>query len=354
MNSSTHRVFTAATLLALAGAAPAFAQAPRTLPEKSREHAAAVVAFDKAGVKDDKKYRIAYLTECVDNPYCVTRLNGIKDAVAKFGLELKVFDAQWSLVSQTKAVQNAVTEKFDGYIFGPLAAQPSCALWKSTLKPTEKPVVTVTVPMCGDADYTPGLAATLTMQGPVHYQELVDHAFASCKDKCSAAAIGGFIGSDLQNYWEAAVKKAAEKYPNVSVVVKEAANFDPRIAFQKTQDALSAHPDITVIVSNWDDMTRGIEQGITTSGKKSGSDVRIYSAGANKDTIEKIKAGTINASIALLPYEEGYYATVALLMAMQGKGVNGYIDEADLPEITSKTKTTLISAENAVDYTAKY
>jgi ABC-type sugar transport system substrate-binding protein len=353
MTPTSSRI-TLACLTALSAASVASAQSPRTPPEQSQANAAKVVAFDEAGVKSDKKYRIAYLTECVDNPYCVTRLNGIKDAVEKFGLELKVFDAQWSLINQTKAVQNAVNEGFDGYIFGPLAAQPSCALWKSTLKPTEKPVVTVTVPMCGDADYTPGLAATITMQGPVHYQELVDHAFASCKEKCKAAAIGGFIGSDLQNYWEAAVKNAAAKYPNVTVAVQEAANFDPRIALQKTQDALTAHPDITVIVSNWDDMTRGIEQGVTTSGKKPGTDVRIYSAGANKDTIEKIKSGTINASIALLPYEEGYYATVALLMAMQGKPVDGYIDEADLPEITSKTKTTLISAENAPEYTAKY
>jgi ABC-type sugar transport system substrate-binding protein len=344
----------AAALLALLSSTAALAQAPRTSPEDSRKNAAALVEFDKAGVKADKTYRIAYLTECVDNPYCVQRLNGIKDAVKKFGLELKVFDAQWSLVNQTKAVQNAVNETFDGYIFGPLAAQPSCALWKSTLKPTGRPVVTVTVPMCGDADYTPGLAATITMQGPVHYQELVDHAFSSCSEKCKVAAIGGFIGSDLQNYWEAAVKNAAEKYPNADVVRQEAANFDPRIAFQKTQDSLTAHPDISVIVSNWDDMTRGIEQGVNASGKKAGSDVRIYSAGANKDTVEKIKAGSINASIALLPYEEGYYATIAVLMGIQGKGVNGYVDEADLPEITTKTGTTLITKENAANYTAKY
>lgn len=330
------------------------AQSPRTSTADSQKHVAALVEFDKAGVKADKKYRIAYLTECVDNPYCVQRLNGIKDAIAKFGLELKVFDAQWSLVSQTKTVQNAVAEDFDGYIFGPLAGAPSCALWKSTLVPTGKPVATVTVPMCGDADYTPGLAGTITMQGAVHYQQLVDHAFASCPDTCEVAAIGGFVGSDLQNYWEAAIKIAAEKYPNAKLVVQEAANFDPRIAFQKTQDALTAHPNITVVVSNWDDMTRGIEQGVNASGRKAGTDVRIYSAGANKDTVAKIKAGSINASIALLPYEEGYYATVTVLMAILGKGINGYVDEADLPEIVSTTGTTLITQQNAANYTAKY
>ena len=36
----------------------------------------------------------------------------------------------------------------------------------------------------------------------------------------------------------APIKKAAAKYPNVKVVVDEPANFDPRIALKKIQDAL--------------------------------------------------------------------------------------------------------------------
>lgn len=224
--------------------APGFvsAGAPQTPSDESMKHATALDKFDQAGVKPKKSYRIAYLTECVDNPYCVARLNGIKDASEKFGMTYKVFDAQWSLIAQTNAAQNAVTEGFDGFIFGPLAGQPSCALWNRTLKPSGKPVVTVTVPMCGDADYTPGLAATINIEGPVHYQELVDYAFATCKTPCKAAAIGGFIGSDLQNYWEGAVKKAAAKYPNVQVVVNEAANFDPRIALKKLRTRCSPIP----------------------------------------------------------------------------------------------------------------
>ena len=41
--------------------------------------AKAVVDYDKSGDKPKKKYRIAYLTECVDNPYCLARLAGLND-----------------------------------------------------------------------------------------------------------------------------------------------------------------------------------------------------------------------------------------------------------------------------------
>ena len=159
--------------------------------------AKAVVDYDKSGEKPTKKYRIAYLTECVDNPYCLARLAGLKAAAAKFGFEYKIFDANFSPATQAKVVENAVTEGFDGYLFGPAAAQPGCGLYNRLLKPTGKPVVSIDIAMCGDPDYTPGLAATLTMQGPAHFNEAIDTAFASCTGTCSVAAVGGFVGSDL-------------------------------------------------------------------------------------------------------------------------------------------------------------
>ena len=158
-----------------------------------------------------KKYRIAYLTECVDNPYCLARLAGLKAAAAKYGFEFKIFDANFSPATQAKVVENAVTEGFDGYLFGPAAAQPGCGLYNRLLKPTGKPIVSIDIAMCGDPDYTPGLAATLTMQGPAHFNEAIETAFASCTGTCSVAAVGGFVGSDLFTYWENAIKAGSQE-----------------------------------------------------------------------------------------------------------------------------------------------
>jgi len=38
-----------------------------------------------------------------------------------------------------------------------------------------------------------------------------------------------------------------------------------------------------MVISPWDDATRGAEQAIIAAGKKPGTDVRIYSMGATKD-----------------------------------------------------------------------
>ena len=63
-----------------------------------------------------------------------------------------MFDANFNPTDQLKHVQNAAAEKFDGYILAPTAAAPACSMWKQFLVPTGAPVVTVDLPMCGDAD----------------------------------------------------------------------------------------------------------------------------------------------------------------------------------------------------------
>lgn len=316
--------------------------------------AAAVVAFDKAGVKPSKHYRIGYLTECVDNAYCLARLAGLKAAAAKYGFTFKIFDGQFNPATQAKVVQDAVTEGFDGYLFGPAAAQPGCGLYKRLIKPTGKPVVSIDIAMCGDPDYTPGLAATFTMQGPAHFLDYMDHAFAMCQGQCKVAAVGGFVGSDLFGYWEGAIKKAEAKYPNVKVVVDEPGNFDPRIALKKIQDALLAHPDITMIVSPWDDETRGVEQAVIAAGKVPGKDVMIFSGGATKLGVAKVAAGKWTFTYAWLPYQEGYYGAVALIMALEGKPINAYVDEALMPEVVDTTGTPIITKDNAAKYHPNY
>jgi ABC-type sugar transport system substrate-binding protein len=314
----------------------------------------AVVDYDKSFTTPQKKYRIAYLTECVDNPYCLARLEGLKAAAKKYGFEFKIFDANFSPATQAKVVENAVTEGFEGYLFGPAAAQPGCGLYNRLLKPTGKPVVSIDIAMCGDPDYTPGLAATLTMQGPYHFDNMLDHAFSSCKGTCKVAAVGGFVGSDLFTYWENAIKKAAAKHPNVKVVVDEPANFDPRIALKKIQDALLAHPDISILISSWDDMSRGVEQAVIAAGKTPGKDVNIFSGGATKVGVDKVKSGKWASTMAYLPYQEAYYGAVALMMALDGKPINAHIDEALLPEIVNTTGTVFISQANADKYSPVY
>ena len=341
------RPLTTALALGLGVALLTVLDATRAEAGDAAENAKKILEFDARNITPSKAYRIAYLTECGQNPYCSARRAGLEAAAQKYGFTYKRFAANFNPATQIKQVQNAITEGFDGYLFAPTAAAAACSMWKRHLEPLDEPTVSLDLPMCDDADYSEGLAATITMQRQAYYNAHVDNALASCTEPCEVAAVGGFVGSDLFGFWENAIQQGIEKFPNADVVSDQPANFDPRVALEKIQNALLAHPEITVILSSWDDMSRGVEQAVEAAGKKPGTDVRIYSIGATKDGIAKVKAGVYNETTVLLPWEESYYAAVALIAALEGEPINGYVNEADLPAVADGPGTIIITKENA-------
>jgi ABC-type sugar transport system substrate-binding protein len=312
---------------------------------------AAVRAFDEEGAKPKKQYKIAYLTECAQNVYCKARLRGLQAAADKFGFTFKTFDPNFNPSAQLKLVQDAVAEGgWDGYLFAPTAGEPGCAMWERFLKPDGKPVVTLDLPMCGDPDYTPGLAGTVTMQRQQYFNELMDNAFAQCKGKCKAVTFSGFTGSDLFNFWTKASDYAEAKHPNVEVIEDYPAEFDPQKGRQDMQDALQANPDIDLVVSHDDAMASGVTSAIKSAGLTPGKDVKVYSTGGSQIGVDALASGEFNETTVLDPYDEAYYAAVALIMALEGKAVNGYINEAELPRITDGPGTIFITPENVAEY----
>jgi galactofuranose transport system substrate-binding protein len=327
------------------------------LPDQVPEAVKKAIAFDKIGKKLDRPYRIGYLPECATNTYCEARLRGLQDAANKYGFTFKTFDAQFNPQTQLKHVQNAVQENFDAYIFSPTADAAGCKMWREYLVPTGKPVVTVDVPMCGDVTYTPGLAGTVTMQSQPYFDFHVENAFASaCKGRevCKGVSLSGFAGSDLFAKWEKAIDNGLKKYPNVKMVARQEAKFDTRLGQQNTQDALQVHRDLRFVVSHWDDMTLGAVAAIKSAGLVPGKDVLIYSDGANKLGIKQIRDGAFNETTILDPYDESYYAAVAVVMALSGQPLNAYINEADLPRITEGPGTLLITKTNVDKFTPNY
>jgi ABC-type sugar transport system substrate-binding protein len=226
-------------------------------------------------------------------------------------------------------------------------------MWMRFLKPTGKPVVTLDVPMCKDADYTPGVAATVTMVRQAFFDAHVDFAFRSCQGACKVAAIGGFTGSDLFTIWERAIAQGEAKFPNVQVVSDQPGNFDPRVASRVIGDVLRAHPDLDIVISPWDDMTRGAQQAIEAAGKQPGTDVRIYSTGATKVGVERVAQGAWNETSIFLPFEESYYAAVAMMMALAGQPLNAYVNEAELPAVTD-LGSIHVTRENAARFEPNY
>lgn len=312
------------------------------------------LAYVASGQKPPNNPKIAFIDACTSNTYCQAGLQGARDASAKFGMTLKLYDSNFSSDTELKNAQDATQQGFDGYVFAPLTQAAGCSTLKLLLA-TGKPVVNDNSPMCGNADYTPGTTGFVAVQTAAYFQRHLEYAFKSCTSSCEALIVDAPITSDLYKLWESALRKVKVKYPKVKVVVDQPTDFLPAKTLQVTQDALQRHPNISLVISPWDDATRGAEQAIVAVGKKPGTDVRIYSMGATKDALVKVKAGTWNETTVFLPYEEGYYAFAQMARKLAtGKDTPGYTDLSGAPSVVDGPGSIFITKDNADKFHPKY
>lgn len=348
----------AVTLLLAGCAAPTPPSDGSEVPQDAVSSATAMAAtidYINAGLPDLGGASIAFIVECAtQNAFCQTRWDGAQDAAAAVGAEITLFDAGFDPTAQLAQTQDAILQDFDGYILSPVADASGCANFE-LLQVTGKPVVNINSPMCGNADYTEGTSGFVAMQTESFFLEHIENAFSQCEGECQAIAVGGFIGSDLFTRWENAIQRALEAYPNVTVVSDQPGNFDPAAALTVVQDALLANPDAEIVISSWDDMTRGVEEGIRAAGKTPGEDVRIYSVGGTEYGVGQVTAGAWDSTTILLPYEESYYGIVQLARAIDsGDSTPGFTYLAESPIVVDGPASLFITKDNASGFTPEY
>jgi hypothetical protein len=81
--------------------------------------------------------------------------------------------------------------------------------------------------------------------------------------------------------------------------------------------------------------------------------VRIYSTGATRVGVQRVKQGAWKETMIFLPFQESYYAAVSLIMALEGKPVNAYANEAEMPPVT-KLGSLYVTKQNAARYRPNY
>src|SRR4029079_10885918 len=90
----------------------------------------AAIAFDKHNVKPKRQYKIAFISVCATaNPYCQKMVQGTRDAAKKYGVDLHLYDANFNPADQLKQVQDAMTQKWDGFILFPAQDALGCRLF---------------------------------------------------------------------------------------------------------------------------------------------------------------------------------------------------------------------------------
>lgn len=312
-------IFAGSLILAAAGTAAACEKSKLDLGEgKSVE-----IGCDKLS--------IAFLSPGANNEYLQAAIRGVQEEAASAGASVEVFDAGWNAETQANQAQNVIAAgKFNAIIAESVDGNQACKVFSEEAPKANILVVTKNAPICGrqtksgDGYWTPGtLSYVGGTQGASETQQWLEQIV---KENPGPQTVAIFTGGDLNsntinmNEAEKAIRAA---HPDFHIIADVRTDYTVKDGNAKAQALLQANPELTVIISNYSDPTRGVVQAVKQAGLA--DRIKVYDLGGNKWAFNALKAGDLASTRTLTPYTEGKKAVQALAAAWKGETVPKHV-----------------------------
>ena len=274
---------------------------------------------------------IAFLSPGSNNEYLQAAIRGVKEAAAAAGAQVEVFDAGWDPATQANQAQNVITSgKFNAIIAESVDGNQACKVFSEEAPKANVLVVTKNAPICGrqtesgENYWAPGtLAYVGGTQGATETQQWLE---GIVKENAGPQKVAIFTGGDLNSNtinMNVAEKAVTAAQPDFKVIADVRTDYTVADSNEKAQALLQANPDLTVIIANYSDVTRGVVQAVRQAGL--GDKIKVYDLGGNKWAFKALEAGDLASLRTLTPYTEGKKAVETLAAAWSGKPVPRHV-----------------------------
>ena len=317
---------------------------------------AAVVGTSASAAGPKKGLRLAFFSVGGNNTYLLAGIKGAKDAAAKYGASIQIFDGKFDGGLQLNQVTGAIAQKsFDGIVLEPNNSQQLCSAVKAALK--AKIVTGITnVPAC-TAPYEkpyPGTVIFVGGQGPTAYLQWLTQGFKSNLSGGEFAVLVGPITQGNSVRTKQVLAQLNPKFPKWKQVAFEPTEYQASVALTKTQDILQSHPNLKLLFSNYAGQTPGAISAIKAAGKT--AQVKIYDLGGDKTMFNAVKKGAVASTEVYLPYEEQYHAVQAVIAKLSGLKSLGGVKVGQFWDLTKDPKlkglSPFVTKANINKYTA--
>jgi ribose transport system substrate-binding protein len=291
---------------------------------------AATLASSAAGSPTTKKktINVAVFLASAANTYWEASLQGAQDVAKKDpNVKLTVFDGQFNTAKQLSQMRDAlVSKKYQAWYVGPNDGGPLTPTIKQAIKSGVK--VGCSLVPCGP-DVTdskvqiPGqtiFAGTGFVQNGSALGKLVVQGCAGVSS-CKVLWLPGLPTLPLEKARQNGLYAVLKSHTNIKVVSVAAGGYLAAPALKATQDVLSAHPDLNVIVSSGDQMIAGAVKAAQAAGLA--GKVKMYGSGCTIEAKALILSGKQAGCAVYLPRTEGRLVVQALVDAVNGKGKTG-------------------------------
>jgi ribose transport system substrate-binding protein len=291
---------------------------------------------------------IAAFYSPTNNAY-VDAFNRTAVSVSKqLGAKLTVFGSN-DVSTQIQQIQSAsASGRYNAWIIAATDPNQECHLILNQAK--KIPVLIINQGLCGHDTYIAGTVAFVGGQTKAVYKQYFDYI---AKDNPGGGNAVLLTGPNL-NYNTinavAGFKAMVAAHPSIKVVADQQLDYTSATAYDATTSLLRAHPDTSILITNYSDMTVGAVRAIAQLGMT--SKVRVYDLGSSKAALADVASGGIRMSYPLLPVEEMSTAIKVMAQYWQGKKVSHvYLDPSELKKFPG---SPFITKANAGDFSPAY
>jgi ribose transport system permease protein len=283
------------------------------------------------GAEAGTKRKIGLSLSTLNNPFFVQIRAGAQEEARKLGVDLTVTDAQNDASQQANQVQNFTSEGLSSVVVNPVDSDAAGPSVRSANK-ADIPVVAV------DRGVNKADTAALVASDNVEGGELGAEALAEkLGGKGTIVILQGQAGTSASRERGAGFAAGLKKYPGIEVVAQQPADFDRTKGLDVMTNLLQAHPGITGVFAENDEMALGA---IKALGAKAGKSVQVVGFDGTPDGLAAVRNGTLYASVAQQPKELGRIAVDNALRAAEGKRV----------EKTVKVPVKVVTRQNVAGF----
>ena len=228
----------------------------------------------------------------------IAETKSMVDEAAAQGATLIKTNANSEIAKQVTDIQGMINQGVQLLIVAPLNSdglQPAF----DAARAKKIPVVTVDRLVNSKActDYLTFIGSDFVSQGKRAADAMIKQTGGTGKVAILLGSSGNGVTTDRTNGFVDEIKTAA----GIQVVAQQTANFARTDGQTVMASLLQAHPDITAVYAENDEMGIGAETAIAAAGKTPGKDIKIVSVDGTHDAVQLLVDGKYNGVIESNP-----------------------------------------------------
>ncbi len=291
---------------------------------------------DSKDAQGEKKYVIGLSMNTQTNPFFVDVKDGVQKAADELGIELYVTDAQDDPAIQMKDIENLITKNPDAII---IDTCDSDAIVASVEACNEAgiPVFTMDRESNG-GEVIAHIGYDAIKSGKIAGQYLVD----TLGGKGNIVELQGIMGTNVAQNRSKGFNEIIAANPDMKIVACQVADFDRATGMTVMENILQANDKIDGLYAANDEMLLGALEAIEAAGRL--DEITMIGCDAIDDTLEAIKSGKVEATIAEPPFFLGKAILNTAFDYLEGKDVEANVI-LDNSLVTADNVATLVTKE---------